>query len=65
MAVHRGDRRWSVLQSELNAAPGLSTDTLLTVTVGWNGELPPGKMLSMIPLFSTNLPPPTRTTVFG
>ena len=39
---------------ELSAAPGLSTDTLLTVTVGWNGELPPGNMLSMIPLNSTN-----------
>ena len=28
------------------AAPGLSTLTLFTVTKGWNGELPPGKMLS-------------------
>lgn len=33
----------------VKAAPGLSTETLLTVTVGWKGELPPGKILSMIP----------------
>jgi hypothetical protein len=46
----------------VKAAPGLSTETLLTVTVGWKGELPPGKILSMIPLFSTNLPPPRRSS---
>ena len=34
----------------VSAAPGLSTETLLTVTKGWKGEFPPGKMLSNRPM---------------
>src|SRR5581483_5305242 len=50
---------------EVREAPGLSTDTLLTVTNGWNGELPPGKMLSRSPMRVTNSPPPARNTVLS
>ena len=46
-------------------APGLSTETLLTVTNGWKGELPPEKILSSRPMRVTNLPAPARSTVLG
>ena len=36
-----------------------------TVTVGWNGELPPGKMLSTIRFSCVNRPAPPRITDVG
>ena len=49
----------------VSEAPGLSTETLFTVTNGWNGELPPGKTLSSRPMRVVKRPAPARTTVFG
>src|ERR1700729_2552187 len=55
---------------EFKAAPGLSTSPVrlpvaaFTVTKGWNGELPPGKMLSSSPIRVANSPAPARNTVF-
>src|ERR1700749_3457104 len=51
--------------------PGLSTieaklpATAATVTNGWKGELPPGKMLSSRPMRLANSPAPAGNTVFG
>ena len=54
-----------------NATPGLSTmeaklpATAATVTKGWKGGLPPGKILSSSPMRVANSPAPARNTVFG
>src|SRR5260370_33353589 len=49
----------------VSEAPGLSTDTLFTVTKGWKGEFPPMKTLSSRPMRVVKRPTPARTTVFG
>src|SRR5215469_1212370 len=55
---------------EFSATPGLSTieaklpATAATVTKGWKGGLPPGKILSSKPMRVANPPAPARITVF-
>ena len=49
VAVVNHYKRLLYEHGEDGVAPGLSTETLFTVTNGWNGELAPGKMLSYRP----------------